>query len=270
MGRGIENINEIIIEKSLYDRYLNVGVDLLNKTTQILSLDQFIISNAPESYYDLSLLFNETKIVGVIEDTPYDCIHLDKNVYRQLVSQSVRFSNRAALSISNSEKSFNYLYDHNVRSYSGPSSTIYSMTDAYVTQAKTLIVILIVVFLTISSIVLSIWITNVLKDRYREIAIMKCMGFKQKSIYFSFLKMILCVSVASLISGLIAGVIFTNLLNTGIISLYPKTVLYIFRMEGLSFLIPILFSALFPLLISLVFNKKIISIEPYHALKEFK
>ena len=82
--------------------------------------------------------------------------------------------------------------------------------------------------------------------------------------------MILCVSVASLISGLIAGVIFTNLLNTGIISLYPKTVLYIFRMEGLSFLIPILFSALFPLLISLVFNKKIISIEPYHALKEFK
>ena len=83
--------------------------------------------------------------------------------------------------------------------------------------------------------------------------------------------MILCVSVASLISGLIAGVIFTNLLNTGIISLYPyTTVLYMFRTEGLSFLIPILFSTLFPLLISLVFNKKIISIEPYHALKEFK
>ena len=271
LGRGIENTNEIIIEKSLYDRYLNVGVDLLNKTTQILSLNQYNLSNAPESYFDLSLLFNETKIVGVIENTPYDCIHLDKNVYRQLVSQYVRFSNRAALSISNSEKSFNYLYDHNVRSQTSPSSRIYSMANAYVTQMMTLIVILIVVFLTISSIVLSIWITNVLKDRYREIAIMKCMGFKKKSIYFSFLKMILCVSVASLISGLIAGVIFTNLLNTGIISLYSNTtVLYIFRMEGLSFLIPILFSTLFPLLISLVFNKKIISIEPYHALKEFK
>ena len=68
LGRGIENINEIIIEKSLYDSYLNIGVDLLNKTTQILSLNEFNIPNAPESYFDLSLLFNETKIVGVIED----------------------------------------------------------------------------------------------------------------------------------------------------------------------------------------------------------
>lgn len=270
-GRKIQNSNEIIIEKDLYEGYLASGIDLLNKTSNVLSLDEYEIANAPASSFDLSLLFKETKIVGVIENTPHKSLHIEKGCYYDLVSQLLRFSNKAALLNENSEKSYSYLYENNVFSASSQASPVYAMANAYIKQGMVVVVSLILVFLVISGLVLSIWITNVLKDRHREIAIMKCMGFTQKSIYFSFLKMILCVSIVSLISGLISGVIFTNLINNGLLSIYSHfSISYMFVVSWLSFLIPTIFSIMFPILISLIFNRKIISIAPYHALKEFK
>ena len=165
----------------------------------------------------------------------------------------------------------NWLYKNKVNLSDDECTSIYTMGDVFVKQGIALVTTFLFIMLTIAGFIIVLWVINIIKDKYREIAIMKSLGIKTKEIHISFLKMILIVSIFSLFIGLIGGVIGTNLIESGIISAFRNfSLVSIFTFNVLSFVIPVLFMLVFPVLVSLLFIKRIHSINTFDALKEFR
>ncbi len=261
------NDNEIkVSQECIDDGKVNVG-DVI----EISSLSSFEKEEIFGEYVDFSLVWEDSvKVVGVVDEYKIYCSYNDyKNIFDQFVINNLS----VFIEVSHAQNKINHLYDVDVRLMNSEFdfNEVYVFGDIFAGQGYILLAILSLVFIVVASLVLLVWITNVIKDKFREIAIMKCLGLNNKQIYFSFLGMISILSFASSILGIILGSISTVLIEELIISAYAYSSLSsIFTYNVFSFIFPIIFAIVFPIVISLIFFNKISKIAPYDALKEFK
>ena len=90
------------------------------------------------------------------------------------------------------------------------ASATYSFNTNFKNQFYILASLLTIILLIISSSTFLIWLTNIIKDKYKEIAIMKSLGFNNKEIFLSFLSTIGLISIICSILGEAIGFIFVT------------------------------------------------------------
>lgn len=274
-GENITNINEVLVDQNYYQRILeNDGVDVLGLTCNVQQLSSFEENEFKDAKLDLFSIFPSVKIVGVIKSDPEnrETLLLHPEAYGKIIEQFYINNMYSSINIHDNVASVcNWLYKNKVNLSDDECTSIYTMGDVFIKQGIALVTTFLFIMLTIAGFIIVLWVINIIKDKYREIAIMKSLGIKTKEIHISFLKMILIVSIFSLFIGLIGGVIGTNLIESGIISAFRNfSLVSIFTFNVLSFVIPVLFMLVFPVLVSLLFIKRIHSINTFDALKEFR
>lgn len=269
-GNSINGDNEILVSKYYVDYdYVKVG-DVI----QISPLSSFRKKEIFGQYVDFSLVWgNSVKVVGVVDDQNEKSIYCSTNAYENLFDQIVTNNLHVFINVLNGQNKINHLYDVGVRAIDNETcfSEIYVFGSIFAGQGYILLLILSLIFIVVAALILLVWIINVIKDKFREIAIMKCLGLNNKQIYSSFLGMISILSIVSSLLGIILGSISTILIEKFIVSSFANVVVYsIFTYNIFSFVFPIIFAIIFPILMSLIFFNRISKIEPYSALKEFK
>ncbi len=275
-GDNISSSNEIIVSQRFIDYYLLDEEDVIGKTFNIAPLSSFDFMTRNEAIFDLNKIWNEVTIVGITKETTNVDIFVDEMVVNALLRQTIQ-SGKVLFSTENCASKINYLYDNNVIASTdyidiNPAVEIYAFAKHYKGQMIYVFLAIAIILLLISAVILLLWILNVVKDRYREIAIMKCLGASNKGIHLSFLTMVLFVALISSLFGMIFGAALTPVLNifvTSTITAKPScTLLYSWNLY--SFFLPSFFLIIFSVISSLFFTRRINKIEPYAALKEFR
>lgn len=273
-GRQIANDDEIVVSQSFIANYLD-GVspsEAVGLTFEIPNFYTYLPENRNNteiSYQDLSEFWKEVTIVGVTDDNSSE-IYVTSNIFDQLLKQTVYYSN-VYINVENISDKINYLFSHGVRVQT-TRHAVYTFSDFFSGGTGAFISIIGLVFLLIAGIVLLLWIISVLKDKYREIAIMKCLAIDNKHIYTSFLVTIVFLTFVSIFIGVMCGMALTPVLNQIIVGVLVRTPIdfTIVSWNAYSFLLPFLFTFIFPPLVSLTFIGRINRVAPYNALKEFR
>ena len=118
-----------------------------------------------------------------------------------------------SINCQNSSNLINHLLDNDIFIYNEIASATYSFNTNFKNQFYILVSLLTIILLIVSSSIFLIWLTNIIKDRYKEIAIMKSLGFNNKEIFLSFLSTIGLISIICSILGVAIGFIFVPPIN---------------------------------------------------------
>ena len=178
-----------------------------------------------------------------------------------------------SINCQNSSNLINHLLDNDIFIYNEIASTTYSFNTNFKNQFYILVSLLTIILLIISSSIFLIWLTNIIKDIYKEIAIMKSLGFNNKEIFLSFLSIIGLISIICSILGVAIGFIFVLSIKNIIAGINVNIIGYdilMFTYNPLALTICLLMFLVFPLIISFILIYRINKIEPYAALKEFR
>ncbi len=273
-GRQIANDDEIVVSQSFIANYLD-GVspsEAVGLTFEIPDFDTYLPENRNNTeicYQDLSSFWEEVTIVGVTDDNSSE-IYVTGDIFDQLLKQTV-YRSIVYIYVEDVPDKINYLFSHGVRVQT-TGHIVYTFSDVFSGGTGAFISIIGLVFLLIAGIVLLLWIISVLKDKYREIAIMKCLAIDNKHIYASFLITIILLTFVSIFIGVMCGMTLTPVLNQIVVGALVRNPIAftIVSWNVYSFLLPFLFTFIFPPLVSLTFIGRINKVAPYNALKEFR
>lgn len=277
-GRPIANDDEIIVSTDFILNFMNLGAteqNVLNEKYEIAPYSSFpsdIRFDIEHPQFDLNELFDEVTIVGVSDDTSAD-IYLSSAPFDILFAQNL-YADSPYINTADSYDKISYLFDNDVQINDNNVRSVYSIVMLFGGSSGLFIMFIGVLFIIVASIILLTWIISIIKDRYREIAIMKCLGLKTKNIYLSFLSIITFITLISVATAMILGAALTPLINTFITYAITSTSMdvgtLLFSANAYSYLILLGVAIIYPALISLTFIKRLDKVEPFGALKEFR
>lgn len=265
-GNQIQNKQEIIVSQTIYNNLLSKMDDPLGKTFSVGTLQEEGASNFGDYINDLHDVYSEYTLVGVTDDE-YSFVYIHKDAYKSFLSQYLVNNGLPFIGRTKIHETITYLHDNNIDLIDSPVAYFYELC---VLEFNGFIIALLAVLVIISASVLLVWITNVLKDRFHEFAIMKCLGFKNIDIQKSFIKMASIISLAASLIGVSTGGILSVVSFSLFISGEASFNIMTFFASPLSFIIPIMFTILFTAIFTFIYSRKINSIEAYDALKEYK
>ena len=268
-GNPITKKSEVIIYGNIsnYDRYLNKTYKLEDLT----SLEK------NEYYFSLSKYLDEIKITGIIMDTSYfenkfsilvhqDLFSLLANEFLDSAFKMVNTNN--CKDIVNKITGDGYtlqVIENDIVNDELTSNYWFSSSFGSIGNIKLLYLSLNLILLFVYLIILLINVVFVIKDNYRQIAIIKSLGIGNKNILFSKYITILLPNFISLILSYVLGSIITY-----VISISSFNGFNVLPIRWFPYFILLAVIIVFSLIFTLLFIKKIINIPPYQAMKEFK
>ena len=268
-GNPITKKEEII----LYGNIPNYN-EYLNKTFLIEDLNSL---EKNEYYFSLSKYLKEVNVVGIINDETYAENKFSIIVNEDLFSSIANEFLDSAFKMVNSDNSKDIInritidgytlnaIDNNNVNEEILSNYYFNSSFGSIGYISLLYMSLNLVLLFIFLIVLLINTVFVIKDNYRQIAIIKSLGINNKNILISKYITVLSPAFIALILSYIFGCIITYF-----VSISNASGLNLLPIRWFSFLIVLAVVIVFSLLFTLLFIKKITNVPPYQAMKEFK
>ena len=206
-------------------------------------------------------------IKGIVDDST--SIFVSSNYFDNLISQK-KYSFNVSINVNEGKNHINNLYENNIYFASSIVSPIYSFATTFRGQGITLSLIIFIVLLIVTSIMLSNWITNIIKDKYKDIAILRSLGFNKKQINMTFIMTVFIFVIMGLLISIVLGILGTILINYFTISGFLIQVNTLFTFNVFSFLIPIIFAPIYCVVVSLCFLNKINKTSTLYAIKKYK
>ncbi|MCD8203953.1 MAG: FtsX-like permease family protein, partial [Coprobacillus sp.] len=277
IGRGISNENDIIVSKSLFPNYsdselLNlIDHKILIKDMASLSYEESHLDKFDFNMYD----YTQTLTIVGITDDDKDSIIVSEKLYDDILG-SIPYTMYSDICSTKCARRLNKLYKQEIQADEYP---VFLITDFYEESVKTastiyliigatlLVLFIVMVFLTASSLI---------KDKYREIAIMKSLGLKNTAIFISFFLTLVIPLLVGTGIGIAIGSVINVILNIAFVN--PSSYLYVeyefstymLRFSVWSFVVPIVLCVAIALIAAFFFVRRITNKRTFGALKEFR
>ncbi len=278
-GNSIKNDDEIIISRNLVSNYsdnqvsnLIIGQELSIKDLLSLSETDQFKDNYDFNLYDYA---QSLKIVGVTSDIN-DSIIVSEKIYDDILS-SIPYSLSVSIETSHCKSRVNKLYKNDVFVDERVVWQIDSFLDDYKVLSRNIYLIAVLVMSALFVVMICLSASALIKDRYRDIAIMKSLGLKNSSIFISFFLTLLIPLLIGTAVGIGVGCIFNAVFNS--LLLNPEARLWQ-GVEGFpvnflpynvwSFLVPILICVVVTLVVTFIYMRRISKKEAFSSLKEFR
>ena len=284
LGSIPKNKNDVVL--SLNSHYLdeediNYYVnEYYNKKIIVHDID--IASEESLKYaFNLYDYCKEINIVGfsLRSDTSVEASYLiSQDLYNELKGDILNTIDQCFY-LKNAEKTVNTLQKYNISFTSDRSICdrivvqINNFTDYYIVDLQLVFISLSLIMVLFYALSLILFVIQLIKDNFHQLATMKSFGINTKQIFFSSYLTILIPSVIGFVLSVIFGVLVIYIFNIVFskMVILDATVNYynVLLPVSWAFVIPMILSIIIPFIVCLFFIRRFNKIQPYDALKRF-
>jgi len=214
-GEKIKSKNEVIVSTNfLAENEIENHNDVLGKTFSYKDLNEspnWKLYQHMNNLYDIN---QEIKIVGIIDDSNFDVL-VSKEFYNEIIKQQYFTLDGFVLKIKKEKliTSLNKLRDNNIFVGYDFIRPIYDFSSLKEGIFFNILLFLEMIFIIISTLVLTLHSSNNISSRNKEICIMKSLGIRPKKIVSIFLIFNLLLAAISSIIAIIFGIISNSIIN---------------------------------------------------------